>query len=101
LLITAGDNPDRLKSQSAWAHFCGVAPIEGASGKITQGRLNRGGDCSANAAWWRIVITRMSNDPRIRVYLARRSDEGRGKGEIIRVLKRYAAIEFDPVLVGK
>ena len=93
LLVAAGDNPDRLRSESAWAHLCGVAPIEASSGKVTRWRLNRGGDRQANAALWRIVITRMSSDPRTRTYVARRTEEGLSKGEIIRVLKRYVARE--------
>jgi len=93
LLVTAGDNPGRLRSEAAWAHLCGVAPIEASSGKVTRHRLNRGGDRQANAALWRIVITRMSSDPRTRDYVARRLAEGRSKSEIIRVLKRYVARE--------
>jgi transposase len=93
LLITAGDNPDRLRSEAAWAHLCGVSPIEASSGKVTRHRLNRGGDRQANHALWRIAMTRMSNDPRTRDYVARRLDEGRSKLEIIRVLKRYIARE--------
>ena len=85
--------PHRLRSEPAWAHLCGVAPIEASSGKVTRWRLNRGGDRQANAALWRIVITRMSNDPRTHAYVARRSEEGLSKGEIIRVLKRYVARE--------
>jgi transposase len=91
LLVAAGDNPERLRSEAAWAHLCGVAPIEASSGKVTRYRLNRGGDRQANHALWRIVITRMSSDPRTRHYVARRLDEGRSKPEIIRVLKRYVA----------
>ena len=98
LLITAGDNPERLRSESAWAHLCGVAPIEASSGKVTRWRLNRGGDRQANAALWRIVICRMSNDERTRAYVVRRSEEGLSKGEIIRVLKRYVAREVYPLL---
>lgn len=93
LLVTAGDNPGRLRSEAAWAHLCGVAPIEASSGKVTRHRLNRSGDRQANAALWRIVITRMSSDPRTRDYVARRLAEGRSKSEIIRVLKRYVARE--------
>jgi transposase len=93
LLITAGDNPDRLRNEAAWAHLCGVSPIEASSGKVTRHRLNRGGDRQANHALWRIAMTRMSNDPRTRDYVARRVDEGRSKPEIIRILKRYIARE--------
>jgi transposase len=59
LLVAAGDNPERLRSESAWAHLCGVSPIEASSGKITRHRLNRGGDRQANSALWRIVMVRM------------------------------------------
>jgi transposase len=93
LLVAAGDNPDRLRSEAAWAHLCGVAPIEASSGKVTRLRLNRGGDRQANAALWHIVTTRMSAEPRTRAYVERRSKEGRSKKEIIRVLKRYVARE--------
>jgi transposase len=93
LLVAAGDNPDRLRSEAAWAHLCGVAPIEASSGKVTRLRLNRGGDRQANAALWHIVTTRMSADPRTRAYVERRTKEGRSKKEIIRVLKRYVARE--------
>jgi transposase len=93
LLVTAGDNAQRLRSEAAWAHLCGVAPIEASSGKVTRYRLNRGGDRQANAALWRIVMTRLRSDQRTQAYLARRLGEGRSKREIIRILKRYVARE--------
>ncbi len=91
LLVAAGDNPDRLRSEPSWARLCGVAPIEASSGKVVRHRLNPGGDRQANAALWNIVITRMSSDPRTRRYVERRTKEGLSKKEIIRVLKRYVA----------
>jgi transposase len=94
LLVAAGDNPERLHSEAAWAHLCGVAPIEASSGKVTRLRLNRGGDRQANSALWHIVTTRMSSDPRTRAYVERRSKEGKSKKEIIRVPKRYVAREL-------
>jgi transposase len=93
LLVAAGDNPERLRSEGAWAHLCGVAPIEASSGKVTRHRLNRGGNRQANSALWRIVMVRMVSDPRTREYVERRTKEGRSKLEIIRVLKRYVARE--------
>ena len=93
LLVAAGDNPQRLRSEAAWAHLCGVAPVEASSGKITRWRLNRGGNRQANGALWRITMTRMRYDPRTRAYVQRRLDEGRTKPEIMRVLKRYIARE--------
>jgi transposase len=93
LLVTAGDNPDRLRCEAAWAHLCGVSPIEASSGKVTRLRLHRGGDRQANSALWGVVITRLRSDPRTQAYMARRLGEGRSKPEIIRVLKRYVARE--------
>jgi transposase len=94
LLVTAGDNPERLRSEAAWAHLCGVAPIQAFSGKMTGHRLDRGGDRHANQALWRIVMTRLATDPRTREYMERRTKEGRSKREIIRILKRYVAREI-------
>jgi len=93
LLVTAGDNPGRLRSEAAWAHLCGTAPIPASSGKVTRYRLNRGGDRQANRALWGIVITRLRNDPRTKAYMDRRLGEGRSKPEVIRILKRYVARE--------
>jgi transposase len=100
LLVTAGDNRDRLVSEGSFAHLCGVAPIPASSGKTTRHRLNRGGDRQANQALWRVVMVRMSCDPRTRAYVARRTQEGRSKKEIIRCLKRYVAREVFAHLGG-
>jgi transposase len=93
LLIAAGDNPHRLRSEAAWAHMCGAAPIEASSGKVVRHRLNRGGNRQANSALYRIVISRMSNHPPTRAYVERRRAEGKSTGEIVRALKRYVARE--------
>ena len=98
LLVAAGDNPQRLRSEAAWAHLCGVAPVEASSGKVVRHRLNRGGDRQANSALWHIVMVRMVSDPRTREYVERRTKEGRSKLEIIRMLKRYVAREVYPHL---
>jgi hypothetical protein len=75
-----------------------VAPIPASSGKITRWRLNPAGDRQANHALWRIVLTRMSFEPRTRAYVARRTEGGKSKLEIIRCLKRYVAREVYPHL---
>jgi transposase len=98
LLVAAGDHPERLRSEAAWAHLCAVAPIPASSGMRTRHRLNRGGDRQANHALWRIVITRMSSHQPTRAYVDRRTKEGLSKKEIIRCLKRYAAREVYPHL---
>ena len=91
LLVTAGDNPDRIHNERSWAHLCGVTPIPASSGKVTRHRLNRGGDRQANAALYRIVLTRMSSHEKTRRYVARRRNEGLNTAEIMRCLKRYVA----------
>jgi len=91
LLVTAGDNPDRLHSERSWAHLCGVTPLPASSGKVTRHRLNRGGDRQANSALYRIVLTRMSSHEETRRYVARRRDKGLSNPEIMRCLKRYVA----------
>jgi transposase len=95
LLVTAGDNPERLHSEAAWAHLCGVAPIPTGSGKTAgRFRLDRGGDRQANSALWRIVMVRIAHDPETTAYFERKIKEGRSKAEIIRLLKRYVAREI-------
>ena len=93
LLVAAGDNPDRLRSEGAFARLCGVAPLPASSGRTTRHRLNRGGDRDANRALYLLVLGRMGWDPRTRDYVARRTAEGLSKPEIIRCLKRYLARE--------
>lgn len=94
LLVAAGDNPQRIRSEPAWAHLCGVAPIPASSGKTIRHRLNRGGNRQANSALHRIVISRLSCDDRTKHYLERRLEEGRSRKETIRMLKRYVAREI-------
>jgi transposase len=94
LLVTAGDNPDRLRSAAAFAHLCGVAPIPVASGRSSTHRLNRGGDRAANAALYRIVITRLRWDPTTRAYLDRKIQQGKTKKGAIRCLKHFIAREI-------
>ena len=94
LLVTAGDNPERLHSEAAFAHLCGVSPIPASSGKSTgRFRLDSGGDRQANSALWRIVMVRIAHDPETTAYFERHMKEGRTKPEVIRILKRYVARE--------
>lgn len=94
LLVTAGDNPHRLRNDAAFSHLCGASPIPASSGRTHRHRLNRGGDRAANAALYRIVLSRLRWDPRTRAYAQRRTSEGLTKPEIIRCLKRYVAREI-------
>lgn len=101
LLVTAGDNPERLHSDPAFASLCGVAPLPANSGKTTgRHRLNRGGDRHANAALYRITLCRLRYDPATRAYVERRTEDGLTKPEIIRCLKRYIAREVRHALLA-
>jgi transposase len=99
LLIVAGDNPQRLSSEGSFASLCGVSPVEASSGKVVRHRLNRGGNREANRALYMICLARMRRDRRTKEYVARRTQEGKSKREIIRCLKRYVAREVYGVLV--
>jgi transposase len=100
LLIVAGDNPQRLRSEASFASLCGVAPIEASSGKVVRHRLNRGGNREANRALYMVCLSRMRRDGRTQEYVARRTQEGKSKREIIRCLKRYVAREVYRVLIS-
>jgi transposase len=100
LLIAAGDNPERLKNEAAFAQLCGTAPIPASSGKNVRHRLNRHGNRDANRALYVIAVCRMSRDKRTRSYVAKRTAEGKSKKEIIRCLKRYIAREIYRILTS-
>ncbi|MGI5290255.1 IS110 family transposase [Nonomuraea polychroma] len=89
LLLTAGENHDRLGSEAAFAMLCGVAPIPASSGKTHR---------QANAALYRIALVRLRWDPRTRAYMERRTKDGLSKKEIIRCLKRYIARELYKII---
>jgi transposase len=91
LLITAGGNPERLRSEASFAALCAASPIPASSGKTTRHRLNPAGDRDANRALYIITLVRMRYCPRTRAYVERRQAEGLSKREIIRCVKRYVA----------
>lgn len=94
LLITVGDNPDRIGNEAQFAALVGVAPIPASSGKTTRHRISRGGDRNANHALYQVVLVRMASCQRTKDYVAKRTAEGKSKREIMRCLKRYAAREI-------
>ena len=95
LLIVFGDNPDRIRSDAAFATRCGACPLPASSGMTTgRHRLNRGGHRHANAALYRAVIVRMRYHSPTLNDVERRTAEGRPKREIIRCLKRFLAREI-------
>jgi transposase len=91
LLVTAGQNIDRLRGEGAFAALCGASPIPVASGKHGRYRLNPGGDRQANRALHMIAVCRLRYCPDTRAYAERRTTEGKTKKEIMRCLKRYIA----------
>ena len=100
LLVSAGDNPERMRSEAAFAHLAGVAPLPASSGRTRRHRLNRGGDRAANNALHTIVLVRMRHDERTRAYVERRTKEGLSKKEIMRCLKRFVARDVYRALTG-
>ena len=98
LLLTAGDNPERLRSEASFAALCGVSPIPASSGKTIRHRLNRGGDRAANSALHIIAIGRLRTDPKTKAYVARRMAEGHSKLDAIRAVKRYIAREVFTII---
>ncbi|OKK23548.1 transposase [Streptomyces sp. CB02488] len=94
LLITAGGNPERMRTEASFAALCGAAPVPASSGRTNRHRLSRGGDRTANAALYLIAPTRMAGDPRTREHVSRHTTAGRTKKEIIRLLKRAITREI-------
>lgn len=93
LLIVMGDNPDRVRSEACFAKLCGVAPIPASSGMTNRHRLAWNGHRQANAALYRAAILRMQHHEPTKAYVARRTEEGLSKRDIIRYLKRFIARE--------
>jgi transposase len=94
LLVAAGDNPERMRSEASFAALCGASPVEASSGKIIRHRLNQGGNRQANNALWRIAMVRLTCCARTQAYAQRRRSEGKTDREIMRCLKRYIAREI-------
>ena len=100
LLITAGDNPERMRSEASFAALCGASPIQASSGQTVRHRLNRGGYRQANNALWRIATARMCYDQTTIEYTQKRQTEGKSRREIIRCLKRHIAREIYHLLTN-
>jgi transposase len=100
LLIAAGDNPERIRTEAGFAALCGVSPIRASSGKTNRHRLNRSGDRQANNALWTIARVRLTHDPETRAYAQRREHQGLSHREIVRCLKRYLARRLYPILLA-
>lgn len=100
LLITAGDNPERLHSEAALAALCGANPIPAKSGLTDRHRLNRGGDRQANAALHRIVLVRLVSHPETKAYMSARRNPNRSNTmHLMRCLKRALARRLYPLIL--
>jgi hypothetical protein len=93
LLVAAGENIERFRSEAFFAHLCGVAPLPASSGRTVRHRLDHGGNRQANRALHMIASVRRRYCPWTRIYRDRRIQEGKTKTEVIRCLKRYPVRE--------
>lgn len=100
LLLAAGDNPARLRSDSSFSMLCGSSPVPASSGQTKRHRLNRRGDRQAKSALHRIVMATLRWDEPSKAYMGKRLAEGQSKREVIRCLKRYVAREIYTVLTS-
>jgi transposase len=91
LLITAGENINRLRGEAAFAKICGAAPILASSGRTTRHRLDYAGDRQANRALHMIAVCRLRHCDQTRAYASKRTADGLNRREILRCLKRYIA----------
>ena len=100
IAIVAGDNPERIRDEAAFAKLCGACPIPASSGKTNRHRLNRGGNRQGNMALHRIAIVRLGYHQPTRDYVAKKTREGKSKLEIIRCLKRHIVREAYKALIA-
>lgn len=100
IAIVAGDNPERIRDEAAFAKLCGACPIPASSGKTNRHRLNRAGNRQGNMALHRIAIVRLGYHQPTRDYVAKKTREGKSKLEIIRCLKRHIAREAYKALIA-
>ena len=89
----AGNNPERLRSEAAFANLCVAASVQASSGKVIRHRLNPGGNRDANRALYVVALNRLRRGPQTRQYVARRTSEGKSKKE---AMLRVAAVMDAP-----
>lgn len=100
LAVIGGDNPERIRSEAAFAKLCGACPLPASSGKTNRHRLNRSGNRQGNRALYNVALVRMSHHQPTKDYVVRKTKEGKGKLEIMRCLKRYIAREAYRALIA-
>mgnify|MGYP003598865205 CR=1 FL=1 len=99
LVIAAGENPDRVRTEAAFAALCGTSPVETSSGKHHGHRLNQGGNRQANNALHTVAMHRWRSCPETAAYIQKRRAEGRNDRHIRRCLKRALARRFHKILL--
>ena len=87
ILGEVGD-PSRFANRDRFASYCGTAPIAVSSGDHNRHRLSRSGNRQLNSAIHIAAVTQIRNDTPGRDYYQRKLDEGKGKLEALRCLKR-------------
>ena len=101
LLVAAGDNPERMKSERSFAALCALSPVQASSGRTLRHRLSRGGNRQANSApCGGCATNRMRTDAATKEYVARRQAEGKKRTEIIRCLKRHIAPQIYQLIIN-
>lgn len=98
LVIAAGQNPDRFRTEAAFAALCGTSPVDASSGKQQHHRLNQGGNRQANAALYTTAIVRSRAHPETLTYIAKAKAKGRTDRHIRRCLKRALARRFHNII---
>jgi transposase len=91
LLLAAGSNPERFKSESSFSVLCGTSPLPHSSGKTTYFRLSRSGNRKANNAIHTAALSRLAHDDATKGFYERKIAEGKGEKGAMRCLKRYLA----------
>ena len=100
MLIVVGDNPERIRSEAAFAKLCGACPIPASSGATHRHRLFRGGHRHANAALHRVALVRRRWHEPTKKYAERRTGEGLSKRDVLRCFKRFVAREVYHALLA-
>jgi transposase len=90
-LLVSTAQPQRIRTEPAFAALAGVSPVEASSGPIKRHRLNRSGDRQLNWALHMSALNRIRYHPETRAYYQRQLHRGKSKREAIRIVKRALA----------
>lgn len=92
-LCAAGQNIERMKSESAFSMLCGTSPLPVSTSNNYHHRLNRGGNRKANSAVHTMAIVRIKGCEKTQRFVDKKMSEGKSKKDAIRILKRYLVRE--------